>query len=176
MNSANASPLPGAIRQNAYVVPDLEAAIDGWLALGIGPWIKLPVVPYATTYRGAIVHPELLTAFANSGDLQIELIQQLDSGPSIYREFLDAGLTGFHHLAWWADDFDGFTAAASAAGWSAIYGGEAGGIARFAYFDNPYGSSTCIEVMELNDATGWMMRHVRDASAEWDGTDPIRSL
>ncbi len=170
------SPLPGAIRQNGYVVRDLAAAIDEWLAIGVGPWIKLSAAAYPIEYRGSTIHPELEIAFANSGELQIELIQQLDAGPSIYREFLDAGHEGFHHLAWWASDYDAFLAAADVAGWTSVYGGDSGGVARFCYFDNTRSSSTCIEVMELNDMTGWMMNHVRQAAHDWDGSDPVRNL
>ena len=54
-----------------------------------------------SVYRGEPTEPVVSIAFANSGDLQVELIEQEDDAPSIYREFLDAGREGFHHLAWW---------------------------------------------------------------------------
>ena len=38
-------------------------------------------------------------ALANSGDLQIELIQQVNDAPSMYKEFLDAGHEGLQHVA-----------------------------------------------------------------------------
>ena len=42
--------LPGRVRQNGYVVNDLEHAIDSWLSLGVGPWFVLP----ATKQQGAV--------------------------------------------------------------------------------------------------------------------------
>ena len=57
-----------------------------------------------SVYRGRPTEPVASIAFANSGELQIELIEQEDDSPSIYREFLDAGHDGFHHLAWWVED------------------------------------------------------------------------
>jgi len=169
--------LPGPIRQNGYVVRDLRAAIDGWLHAGVGPWLLLPHLTQAgSRYRGQPTEPVVSIAFANSGDLQVELIEQEDDSPSIYREFLDAGGEGFHHLAWWAEDYDATARAATAAGWSDVHSGNAGGFAQFAYFDQGGTTSTVIEVMELTDATRWMATTVRQAAKQWDGSDPVRNL
>ena len=86
-------------------------------------------------YRGQATEPVVSFAFANSGELQVELIEQEDDSPSIYREFLDAGREGFHHLAWWAEDFDAVARAAEDAGWPAGQHGNTGGMAQFAYYD-----------------------------------------
>lgn len=168
---------PGAIRQNGYIVADLQAAMKAWLAIGVGPWVVLGASVQTMTYRGTVVHPELTIAFANSGDLQIELIQLLNDEPSIYKEFLDSGRVGYHHLAYWADDYEAFDVAARTAGMSFVNEGDGGGMARFCYVELDGTTSTCVEVMELNAMTGWMMSHVRDAHDTWDGvTDPIRAL
>ena len=45
-------------------------------------------------------------ALANSGPLQIELIQTRNDVPSMYRDFLQAGHTGLQHVAYWTEDFD----------------------------------------------------------------------
>ncbi len=175
MNTATI--FPGAIRQNGYIVADLQAAMDAWLAIGVGPWIVLGASVQTMTYRGTVVHPELTIAFANSGDLQIELIQLLNDEPSIYKEFLDSGNVGFHHLAYWAEDYDAFDAAARTAGISVVNEGDGGGMARFCYVERDGITSTCLEVMELNAMTAWMMGHVREAHKNWDGvSDPIRPL
>jgi hypothetical protein len=169
--------LPGTVRQNGYVVRDFDQAIEGWLALGVGPWLVLPATKQeGVFYRGQPTEPVVTIAFANSGELQIELIHQADDSPSIYREFLDAGHQGFHHLAWWAGDFAATMAATSVAGWTAVHGGDAGGAARFCYFDLGGPTKTVVEVMELNDATRGLMDAVRNAAAEWDGTDPVRLI
>jgi hypothetical protein len=67
-------------------------------------------------------------------------------------------------------------AAAEAAGWPMVHAGNAGGMAQFAYYDPGGVTSTVVEVMELTDATRWLVATVRDAAAAWDGSDPIRSL
>jgi len=172
--------LPGPVRQIGYVVRDLQQAMTDALALGIGPWFTLLDLPQeGATYRGAPCAPVLSLGLANSGDLQVELIQQVDDTPSIYREFLDAGQHGFHQLAWWVDDYDTFEARARAAGWDAVYGGDVAGT-RFGYFETGGALASIVEVMQINDGTTWMANTVRDAAAAWDPTDPaqpgIRSL
>jgi hypothetical protein len=169
--------LPGSIRQNGYVVRDLGRAIDAWLEAGVGPWLLLPHLEQkGSVYRGRPTEPVVSIAFANSGDLQVELIEQEDDSPSIYREFLDAGREGFHHLAWWAENFEGVARAAAGAGWSVVHAGDTGGMAQFAYYDAGGATSTVVEVMELTDATRWLVATVQEAAAGWDGSDPVRNL
>jgi len=169
--------LPGPIRQNGYVVRDLERAIDAWLQVGVGPWLLLPHLKQANSvYRGQPTEPVVSIAFANSGELQLELIVQEDDEPSIYREFLDAGGEGFHHLAWWVEDFDAVARAAHGAAWPLVHFGDGGGMAKFAYYDPGGVTSTVVEVMELTDATRWLVSTVQAAALDWDGADPVRNL
>ena len=65
---------PGGIRQNGYIVNSLEQAIESWRALDVGPWIKLPTMVQPMNYRGVAVEPEITIAFANCGDLHIEVV------------------------------------------------------------------------------------------------------
>ena len=168
---------PGPIRQNAYVVHDLEDSIRQWLSIGIGPWTVLPSFAQTDScFRGQDTAPVVSIAFANSGELQIELIHQEDQSPSIYKEFTDGGTTGFHHIAFWSEDFDATMARAQSAGWPVVHSGSGGGMAKFAYLDPGGFTSTVVEVMELNTVTRWMTDLVRDSATDWDGTDPVRSL
>ena len=48
---------------------------------------------------------EMSVALANSGDLQIELIQQRNDAPSMYKEFLDSGREGLQHMSYWTRDY-----------------------------------------------------------------------
>jgi catechol 2,3-dioxygenase-like lactoylglutathione lyase family enzyme len=168
--------LPGAVRQNGYVVRDLDHAIGKWIGAGVGPWFTLRETEQSATYfRGERSDPLLSIAWSNSGDLQIELIQPHGDRPSVYQEFLDAGHEGIHHVAFWAPDYDDVVARATEAGWPVVQSGDSGGAARFAYFDIGVGG-TIVEITELNEMTGAMNDRVRDAAADWDGTDPVRSL
>jgi hypothetical protein len=169
--------LPGPIRQNAYIVKDLDVDIAQWVRAGIGPWFVMrSLSQVGSHYRGMPTAPEVSIGLANSGELQLEVICQEDHSPSIYREFLDGGNVGFHHVAFWTPTFDDAIADVEGAGWEVVHHGNAGGVAMFAYFDAGGFSSTVIEIMELNDATNWMTKTVREAAADWDGSDPVRSL
>ena len=136
-------------------------------APGDRPGRSVPRQPCAVT---------LSIGFANSGDLQVEVIQQDDDTPSIYTEFLESGREGFNQLAWWATDFEAAVRAAESAGWPMVWSGGDEGTARFAYFEPPGGPIPIIELMEITPATTGLAALVRDAAQEWDGTDPIRSL
>ena len=67
----------GTVAQNGYVVRDIRAAMDHWInVMAVGPWYYMDRVK--TDYfrhRGEDSDVELSIALANSGDLQIELIQ-----------------------------------------------------------------------------------------------------
>jgi len=79
----------GGIHQNGYVVSDLDAAIGYWTTVvGVGPFYRLDHAPLDYfSYQGEPSTPDLDIALANSGDLQIELIQQLNDAPSPWRSF-----------------------------------------------------------------------------------------
>ncbi|MCH3703152.1 VOC family protein, partial [Campylobacter lari] len=68
--------------------PDIEAAMDYWSrTLGVGPWFynpKVPIVNYR--YDGTPYEPHNSVALANSGFVQVELIQTRNDVPSMYRD------------------------------------------------------------------------------------------
>jgi len=94
----------GEIRQIAFVVNDIDAAIAYWTkTLGIGPfYVKREIEFIDYIYRGKTCQsPTVSIALSNSGDLQIELIQQHDDKPSIYQDFLIQGREGLQHVSSW---------------------------------------------------------------------------
>ena len=103
------SRLFGDFRQVGVVVRDIEAAMQHWIDVcGVGPWFyaeQLPVTMFS--YRGER-HDDIhiSVALANSGDVQIELIQQRCDTPSMYRDFLAAGHEGMQHWSSWPVDYD----------------------------------------------------------------------
>lgn len=167
--------LPGAIRQIGYVVRDLDTAINDWLAMGVGPWFVMRGLTQHVEYRGEPCSVTLSLAWANSGDMQLELINQTDDTPSIYTEFLAAHGEGFNQLCWWTDDFDATMAAVSAAGWPVVWSGGEDQGQRYAYVQPPTGAAIA-ELTARTDALVGMAALVRDAAANWDGTDPVRAL
>ncbi|MDT5014451.1 MAG: hypothetical protein QOD39_611 [Mycobacterium sp.] len=168
--------LPGPIRQIGYVVNDLDVAIAGWLQIGVGPWFVLRGVPIRATYRDEPCETTLTLGWANSGEMQIELIHQEDDTASIYTEFLRSNGPGYHQLAYWTENFEETMAAVRDVGWTVAWlGGEDVGT-RFAYVETPNSPATIVEITELNDATAGLNQFVSDAAMNWDGSDPIRAL
>jgi len=73
----------GAITQNGYVVRDIEAAMRHWIeVLGVGPWFYVERAPIEDfQYQGQPSPVDVSIAMANSGALQIELIEQRNDAP-----------------------------------------------------------------------------------------------
>lgn len=166
----------GQIRQAGYVVDDIEAAMDYWSrTLGIGPWFyneRVPIRNY--TYRGESYEVHNSVALANSGPLQMELIQTRNDAPSMYRDFRRAGHTGLQHVAYWTQQYDDDLARLTAQGFKPAMSGEVGERGRFVYFDTEYHPGTVIELSEVAGPKGKLFDLIRAASEGWDGSDPVR--
>jgi hypothetical protein len=170
------SVLPGPIRQIGYVVTDLEQAMQSWVELGVAPWFVIRGLPMRAIYRGEPCETTLSLALSNSGDLQVELIKQEDDANSIFTEFVGSSGPGYHQLAYWTEDFNATMDAVADAGWPVVWSGGEGFGVRFAYVEPPNSPATVVEISELTDATVASSTFIRDAAANWDGTDPIREL
>ncbi|MBW2315971.1 MAG: VOC family protein [Deltaproteobacteria bacterium] len=168
----------GAIRQNGYVVRDIEAALHHWTeVLGVGPFFYIERVPIEDfRYRGEPSALEASIALANWGDLQIELIQQRNDAPSMYRDFLASGQEGLQHVACWYDTLDAPLAEAARLGLAVGQSGGIGEGGRFAYLETETHGGTVVEISEINGSKGRFFEHVREAAASWDGSKPIRPL
>ena len=166
----------GEIRQAGYVVRDIDAAMAYWShVLGVGPWFyneRVPIVNY--TYHGAPYEVHNSVALANSGPLQVELIQPRNGAPSMYRDFMDAGNIGLQHVAYWTETFDEDLAKAEARNFKVAMSGEVGERGRFVYFDTEYHPGSVIELSEVSGPKGKLFGMIRDAAQEWDGRDPVR--
>jgi hypothetical protein len=166
----------GEIRQLGYVVRDIEAAMDHWSrVLGVGPWFYNPRVPIENyRYDGEPHVPHNSVALANSGFVQVELIQTRNDVPSMYRDFQRAGRTGLQHVAYWTERFDDDLARLTGQGFRVKMSGEVGERGRFVYFDGEFHPGAVIELSEVQGPKGRMFDLIRAASHGWDGTDPVR--
>lgn len=168
----------GEVTQLGYVVRDIRAAMDKWIACGVGPWYYVDAVDVTSfDYRGKASPLEMSVALANSGDLQIELIQQRNDAPSMYKDFLDAGNEGLQHVAYWTEDFQALYDKGLAAGFAIGHEGCIGGPSgRFAYFDTEHHPGTVVEISDISGAKGEFFKHIREAARSWDGAKPIREV
>ncbi|MGX1197757.1 VOC family protein [Parvibaculum sp. MBR-TMA-1.3b-4.2] len=169
----------GKVCQNGYVVRDIEAALTHWTeVLGVGPFYYIERVECDWfTYKGEPSPVEMSIALANTGDLQIELIQQRNDAPSMYMDFLNAGREGLQHMSYWTTEFQADYDRAVAAGYKVGHEGQIGGPqGRFVYFDTETHPGTVIEMSDISGAKGKFFEHIRNAAANWDGSNPIRPV
>ena len=172
----------GEIRQIAFIVRDLEKALDYWTrTLGVGPFFMMrDVVPDNYRYRGKPVPPPRISlALGFSGEFQVEIIQQHDDQPSAYRDFLAAGHEGFQHVSSWMTraEYDRTVPELVRSGVSVAHEGAIGGT-RFIYFaTDSVPGGLLYEIAEVKEPPIYQtVMKIRDLARVWDGHDPIRDF
>lgn len=165
----------GPVRQVGYVVKDIEKAMLEWLHLGVGPWFYTGKVPVENfQYRGKPYDLDMSVALTHSGYIQVELIQQRNEAPSLYRDFLETVGEGIQHVSHWVEDFEEKSGMLLDLGYSVGHCGNIGPNGRFAYFVNATLPGTILEVSEVSGFKGELFKQIADICANWDGSDPIR--
>ena len=163
----------GPLRQNGYVVVDMDAALAHWVdVLGIGPWHvyeHLPVEEFS--YRGTPSTIDMTIALSQQGTLQLELIAQHDEQPSVYRDFLElnGGRGGLHHLAFWPEDMDAATAKGHELGWELGMQGRVGPAGWFKYFLTEDHGGTVMELASVRRQ--WWWEEEAERGLHWTGAD-----
>lgn len=170
-------PVLGPIMQVAYVVESIDRSIDHWATkLGVGPFFVLEHVKFDEAwFRGAPCTVDFSVAIGYWGDVQIELIQQHNDAPSIYREFLQKGYRGMQHMCVVTHDMDADIAKLEARGLKRVqWGVVAGSGAKFAYVDSDFEPGGMVELIEGIPPILGAFEHMRAAARDWDGKDPVR--
>ena len=163
------------VRQLAYVVRDMDAALKYWTeVLKVGPFFLFEHCPLDDqVYRGKPGNADVSLALGNSGDLQIELIFQHNDAGSVYKEFLDAGKEGVHHFGMMPVDYQAACQQYKDLGHEAAFECTVGG-ADLVYFDTVDKVGHFIELWDNNDIFKDLFTLVEDAAKGWDGSDPVR--
>ena len=178
------SRIVGPIRQVGHVVRNVDSAMAYWTGtLGIGPFYVLRETRMTNFHYRGRPSPDIIVslAFAQSGDVQIELIEQHNDVPSAYREFLSAGREGMQHLSPWFDnsaDYDTARAELLQRGLQPVHETRHDdGTPRFVYFETGTPEAPLIELSEaLLPSVRIVPDMVAAASVGWDGMDPIRDF
>ena len=134
MKNESAVVLP-PVSQVGIVVRDIEkTAAFYYSTFGIGPFEIVPEVKFeGVILRGSPTNAKIKVAFAQSGPVQIELIEPLE-GKNIYTEFLDSKGEGLHHLGFQVDDLDSMLAEFKSKGIEPVFWLNLGWMA-FAYLN-----------------------------------------
>lgn len=139
------------INQVSVVVSDLAKSMERyWTTFGIGPFYIYtfqPPVITDMTVRGKPAEHSMKVALAQTGAIQLELIQPL-GGESIYKEFLNEKGEGIHHLGCVVDNLDEAIATTENQGISVIQSGRFPG-GGYAYLDTERTLGTILELVQM---------------------------
>ncbi|TAL01901.1 MAG: VOC family protein, partial [Rhodospirillaceae bacterium] len=117
---------------------------------------------------------EFSLAIAQSGGVQIELVQQHCDRPSAYRDTIAKGEQGFHHICFYLDNYDATYDRYVKQGFVAAVDGLFGNT-RFSYIDTSASIGCMVELIEHNEVQTNFFQRIIDGANGWDGkTDPIR--
>lgn len=163
----------GAIFQMAFVPRDFGAAVDFWTGtVGAGPFFLSPRMTFdAARFRGGPpTRMEMTVALGYWQDMQIELFDLHDEGPSTYHAYRDSGQSGVHHVAIQVEDK-----------WAAAQRvEEMGGVLEqelspenALYYQIP-GMGAVLELVQLAPPWRAAFDEMRQAARLWDGTNPLR--
>lgn len=155
-------PILGNISEICLVTPNIYQTIDALQPLGVGPFTIHHFNALTVKNRHLRGQPsefELLVAFAKQNDLVFELMQPLNSTPSLMAEYLAShnDQAGVQHVAF---DMDGIPMnerietmkkRGFEVGMEGIWMGKKG-TCRFVYFDTlGAGVGTCFESIEFSE-------------------------
>jgi hypothetical protein len=169
----------GRVVQVAYLVEDIDEAMNGWLRqAGLGPWTCFRNIELESLFDGAPLTLRIHEALAYMGDLQIQLVhaQHGAEEKTPYQEYLRTGRWGLHHMAFFSEDIDADVARAREQGFGRTC--EMRDLAGYRYF---YCQSTAmpdvwIEFLEVYPRLREIFATGIAAAADWDGSDPIRNF
>ncbi len=166
------------IIQMAYVVEDIHRAMHEWSSrLKAGPWFLLDhfrgVDPQ---YRGQSTQVDIALAIGFSGHMSIELIQQLNDEPSVYREVVDKRGYGFHHFGIATSNFDRDVERYRSSGAALAFSLRVPSGGRVAYMDTTATLPGMTELIELGPGFEPTFNRFYRASIGWDGSEPVRSF
>jgi len=166
------------IIQTAYVVKDIRGAIDQWVdKLKVGPWFLIEHFQGGEPrYRGQPSKADCNIAMSFAGHMMIELIQQLNDAPSVYRETIEKRGYGFHHWGVATSNFDSDFAKLRAQGYEEGFFALVPSGGRVVYMDTTADLPGMIELIELGASFDAIFSAFYRATIGWDGKNPVRSF
>src|SRR3546814_1766460 len=108
-----------------------------------------------------------------AGDLQIELVCQRDDEPSIFRQLVPAGKTGFHHMAIYSYQYGEDIAAYEQAGAERAYVAPGN---QICWMDALPELGFMVEIMSAHPVFDGFFAKIKTPAEHWDGTCPNREL
>jgi Glyoxalase/Bleomycin resistance protein/Dioxygenase superfamily len=167
--------LPGAsIIQMAWLVNSLEEAASRFSkTMGGGPFKAFRHIQIQDgMHRGRPATFDFSLALMQAGDVQMELVQQHDNNPSVYRDIYAQGQEGFHHVAVIVPDVVKEAERYKALGFEIGSSGKFGDV-DFVYVDTSPATGFMVEVLPDTPGIRALFGSVRKAAANWDGSTTL---
>jgi hypothetical protein len=160
-----------------YVVEDLARDVPRFAAAtGAGPFFGMEHIVFEeVTYLGEPAVYDHSSAFGAWGSLIVELTQVHEARPDGLRDAFVGPGAGIGHVAWLAESLEAEVARLRALGVTPFHTGRTGP-ASAVWFDGGRLFGHPVEVLERRAELERFYATVREASREWDGSDPLRVL
>jgi len=185
VNQSDAAPASGEallrladVQHLGFVVESIEDEARRWIKrFGVGPWLVSEFC-----LPGNEPRTELTTAFAQWGNLQVELLMQRNSVGSCFRDWLrDDQSSRLHHICTHTSRFEQDLNEITAAGGSVelLFGLERGTEAepsRFAMVASPLADGIFHEFTQPGTFVAAQSEAVRNSARGWDGSNAIRPM
>lgn len=169
----------GPVVQVAYLVPDIDVAMDHWLRnQGLGPWTNYRQIELATRFDGSDFTLRIHEALAYQGQLQIQLVQSLNE-PGVetpYSDWIRANRYGVHHVAYFSDDVEADVERARKQGYERVCSMRDKHGFRYFYLQSSAMPEVWIEFLESSAMLRDIFARGIAESAAWDGANPVRRI
>ena len=162
-----------AVYQIAFLVDDLEGAAQHWLQRGAGPFFRFDDFEFTEMLHPAgAASPRLSILLGYSGDVMLELIEVGEDPTGL---FTAPVVPGPHHVALLVNDIGDYLERS----------GQRDALVMHALFPTgtPIGMldtrpqcGLLTELVTCDEAVQGMLTAMREATASFDGADPIRSF
>jgi len=135
------------VDQLGFVFKDIEKQAKVMEELyGFSKFIFTPIGEAPTEYKGKKSRTRAKLGFSQLGDTQVELIEWKE-GDSPYKDLLEQGREGFHHIGIYVVDVDPYISKLKKKGIEILFYGEIGN-GKFAYMDTEQTFGIIVELIQ----------------------------
>lgn len=165
----------GKIMQLGYVVEDIRQAMDFWLEkTGAGPFFVLDNIAFDDwCWQSKPQHLPMDIAFAQLGDLMIELIRPHGREPSVYAH-CQGHTPQLHHYGFLVERIEDAEEQLSVG--DALVRARASSGSPFGYYHTRPELGLISELIEKSDEIEGLFGLCREAARGWDGREPVRLI
>tara|TARA_B110000438_G_scaffold288201_1_gene321369 strand:+ start:393 stop:974 length:582 start_codon:yes stop_codon:yes gene_type:complete len=153
------------IVQICWSVPDIEEACKKWQeSFNVGPFFLYKHIQLKNArYRNAESSFDHSSAYAQWGDIMIELLHDHTQGPSPVSEIVTPNATGVHHTATFVENFKSATMELKSKGFEEVFYAETSSGSPFAFYDTRSLLGHFLEIYEPNENLKNFYQMVKDS-------------